>query len=235
MLMSKTLFPQLPPLMLCTAVLLLAACNTTSSYHRTGSGYVDNNAPVPAGHYRVQRGDTLYRIGMRFNQSAATLAAWNNLGDPTQIEVGQVLRVQPVGGSNQPPVRARTDGGSLPSVMMRWPADGAVIGRYNGGSNKGIDIGGNRGDAVRAAAAGKVMYVGNNIRGYGNLVLISHGRSTLTAYAHNEQLLVSKGQSVQAGQQIATMGSSDADRVKLHFEVRVNGKATNPEPYLGSR
>ncbi|MDO4879183.1 MAG: peptidoglycan DD-metalloendopeptidase family protein [Neisseria sp.] len=234
--MNKTPFSRLFPLAACTAAsLLAAACTTTASYRQPRSGQGQANAPVPAGHYRVQRGDTLYRIGMRFNQPAATLAAWNNLSDPTQIEVGQVLRVRPAGGESAAP--ARTGGGtpSLPNAAMRWPADGEVIGRYNGGSNKGIDIGGNRGDAVRAAAAGKVMYVGSKVRGYGNLILISHGRSTLTAYAHNEQLLVSKGQTVQAGQQIATMGSSDADRVKLHFEVRVNGKAANPEPYLGSR
>ena len=76
------------------------------------------------------------------------------------------------------------------------------------------------------------MYAGNGVRGYGNLILISHTPGTLTAYAHNDKLLVKKGQTVRAGDTIATMGSSDADRVKLHFEVRINGKAVNPEPLL---
>ena len=95
-----------------------------------------------------------------------------------------------------------------------------------------IDFDGKPGDPVKAAADGKIMYAGNGVRGYGNLILISHNPGTLTAYAHNDKLLVKKGQTVRAGDTIATMGSSDAERVKLHFEVRINGKAVNPEPLL---
>ena len=85
---------------------------------------------------------------------------------------------------------------------------------------------------MKAAAAGKVLYAGEEVRGYGKLILVSHNSSTLTAYAHNDSISISKGQNVRAGQTIATMGSSDTDRVKLHFEVRINGKAVNPMPYL---
>ena len=98
--------------------------------------------------------------------------------------------------------------------------------------SKGIDIAGTQGQQIRSAAAGTVIYVGEEVRGYGKLILISHNDYTITAYAHNDTLLVQKDQKVQAGQVIATMGSSDSDSVKLHFEVRLNGKAVDPLPYL---
>ena len=207
------------------AALLLAACAGTST---TG--------PVPEGHYRVQAGDNLYRIGVRFNQSAATLARWNNLSDPTQIEVGQVLRVRPNAGERTVSAPRSSSAGEVRPVnrmALQWPLDNHTVSKpYDGVSNKGIDIAGAPGTPIKAAADGKVLYAGNGVRGYGNLVLISHSGGMLTAYAHNDKLLVSKDQTVRAGQQIATMGSTDTDSVKLHFEVRLNGKAVNPMPYL---
>ena len=102
---------------------------------------------------------------------------------------------------------------------------------FNGGSNKGIDFGGSAGDNVKAAGAGKVVYVGNGLRGYGNVVMVQHNQSLLTVYAHNDQIKVREGEQVKTGQQLATMGSSGTDRVKLHFEVRQNGKAVNPNMF----
>ena len=104
--------------------------------------------------------------------------------------------------------------------------------QYNGTTQKGIDIGGSRGTPVKAAADGKVLYAGNEVRGYGNLILIRHNSTTLTAYAHNDSLRVRKDQTVKAGDTIATMGDTGTNRVKLHFEIRINGKAVNPLPYL---
>ena len=120
-------------------------------------------------------------------------------------------------------------------LSLQWPTDNAsssIIQRYNGTTSKGIDIAGTQGQQIRSAAAGTVIYVGEEVRGYGKLILISHNDYTITAYAHNDTLLVQKDQKVQAGQVIATMGSSDTDSVKLHFEVRLNGKAVDPLPYL---
>ena len=120
-------------------------------------------------------------------------------------------------------------------LSLQWPTDNAsssIIQRYNGTTSKGIDIAGTQGQQIRSAAAGTVIYVGEEVRGYGKLILISHNDYTITAYAHNDTLLVQKDQKVQAGQVIATMGSSDSDSVKLHFEVRLNGKAVDPLPYL---
>ncbi|GAL10439.1 lipoprotein NlpD [Vibrio astriarenae] len=98
--------------------------------------------------------------------------------------------------------------------------------------NKGIDIAGQRGQAVVSTADGSVVYSGNALRGYGNLVIVKHNDDYLSAYAHNDKLLVNEGQSVKAGQQIATMGSSGASSVRLHFEIRYQGKSVNPKKYL---
>ena len=100
------------------------------------------------------------------------------------------------------------------------------------GGNKGIDISGSRGQPVYAAGAGKVVYVGNQLRGYGNLIMIKHSEDYITAYAHNDTLLVNNGQSVKIGQKIATMGSSDTDSVRLHFQIRYRATAIDPLRYL---
>ena len=118
------------------------------------------------------------------------------------------------------------------AIRLARPAVGPVIDKFDGSRNKGIDIGGKAGDAVLAAEAGRVVYAGAGLRGYGNLVIIKHSESLLTAYAHNRKLLVKEGEAVRQGQKIAEMGSSDADRVKLHFEVRRDGNAVDPMPYL---
>ena len=100
------------------------------------------------------------------------------------------------------------------------------------GGNKGIDISAPRGTPIYAAGAGKVVYVGNQLRGYGNLIMIKHSEDYITAYAHNDTMLVNNGQSVKIGQQIATMGSSDADSVSLHFQIRYRATALDPQRYL---
>ena len=116
-----------------------------------------------------------------------------------------------------------------------WPAGGSLLAGFDEQRNKGFDIGGKAGDAVVAAADGKVVYAGAGLRGYGNLIILKHNNTYLTAYAHNQSLLVKEDQSVRKGQKIAEMGSTDADRVKLHFEVRRQGKPVDPARYLPSR
>lgn len=116
-----------------------------------------------------------------------------------------------------------------------WPVDGTLIGRFGAAGGKGIDIAGARNTPVRAVAAGKVVYSGSGLRGYGRLLIIKHAGEFLSAYAHNETILVKEGDMVTAGQKIALMGDSDADRVKLHFEIRRYGKPLDPLTYLPER
>jgi len=120
-------------------------------------------------------------------------------------------------------------------INLVWPANGAVLAGFDEVKNKGLDISGTPGEPVVAAADGRVVYVGAGLRGYGNLVILKHDNVFLTAYAHNQTLLVKEDQAVRKGQKIAEMGSSDADRVKLHFEVRKQGKPVDPIKYLPER
>lgn len=210
------------------------------------------------GYYTVKPGDTLRRIALENGQSPQEIARWSNVENPNRIEVGQVLRVTPpvetgvvvkpvskpvvteatgapvasaasVAASAANPVEAESD------INWIWPANGAVLAGFDEVKNKGLDIGGAAGDSVLAAADGRVVYVGAGLRGYGNLIILKHDNVFLTAYAHNRTLLVKEDQSVLKGQKIAEMGNSDADRVKLHFEVRRQGKPVDPAKYLPVR
>ncbi|MDP3168990.1 MAG: peptidoglycan DD-metalloendopeptidase family protein, partial [Polaromonas sp.] len=125
--------------------------------------------------------------------------------------------------------------GSDEDVAWIWPAQGAVLAGFDEAKNKGMDIAGKAGDAVMASADGRVVYAGAGLRGYGNLIILKHNNTFLTAYAHNQTLLVKEDQSVRKGQKIAEMGNSDADRVKLHFEIRRQGKPVDPAKYLPPR
>jgi len=119
-------------------------------------------------------------------------------------------------------------------IAWAWPTAGAgtVLAGFDDQKNKGVDIGGKAGDAVLAAADGRVVYAGAGLRGYGNLIILKHNNTYLSAYAHNQALLVKEDQAVRKGQKIAEMGSSDADRVKLHFEIRRQGRPVDPSRYL---
>jgi lipoprotein NlpD len=125
--------------------------------------------------------------------------------------------------------------GGEDDVPWSWPTAGAVLAGFDEVKNKGLDIAGKAGDPVFASADGRVVYAGAGLRGYGNLIILKHNNTYLTAYAHNQSLLVKEDQTVKKGQKIAEMGSSDADRVKLHFEIRRQGKPVDPAKYLPAR
>ena len=121
-------------------------------------------------------------------------------------------------------------------ITFIWPAKGEIVTGFDEAKNrKGVDVGGAAGDPVLAAADGEVVYAGAGLRGYGNLIILKHNKTYLSAYAHNQSLLVKEGSSVRQGQKIAEMGNSDADQVKLHFEVRKLGKPVDPTKYLPAR
>lgn len=245
---------------------LLAACASSGNQapvldrtSRAGSTTTTSQEPPPPGYYRVKRGDTLYSIALRNGQAPRDLVAWNNIPNPNQIEVDQLIRVvppnadvsssgavvtpvrpgntstQPVDSTPvTPPPAASSSAPAAASdsaIALAWPAHGALLNRFDDKGNKGIDIGGKRGDAVVAADDGKVIHVGP-LRGYGNLVIIKHNDTFLTAYGNNDKVLVTEQSTVKKGQKIAEMGSTDADRVKLHFEVRRNGKPVDPMRFL---
>ena len=163
----------------------------------------------------------------------------------TQASAAPITTTQlpPVSASKQaaPPVAApasptpATQPASEEEIALIWPSNGAVSATFDEVKNKGLDISGKAGDPVLAAADGKVVYAGAGLRGYGNLIILKHNNTFLTAYAHNQTLLIKEDQSVKKGQKIAEMGSSDADRVKLHFEVRRQGKPVDPIKYLPTR
>lgn len=125
-----------------------------------------------------------------------------------------------------------TETAVVSSTGWSWPTQGQVIAGFNEATNKGIDIAGKAGQAITASSAGKVIYAGADLRGYGKLVIIKHNQTYLSVYAHNSKILVKEGQSVIAGQKIAEMGDTDTNRVKLHFEIRERGKSVDPAKYL---
>jgi lipoprotein NlpD len=137
----------------------------------------------------------------------------------------------PVAVAPLPPASSAGDD----DVAWIWPTNGAVIAGFDEAKNKGLDIAGKLGDPVLAAGDGRVVYAGAGLRGYGNLVILKHNNTYLTAYAHNQTLLVKEDQTVRKGQKIAEMGQSDSDRVKLHFEIRRQGKPVDPARYLSPR
>ena len=148
----------------------------------------------------------------------------------TQTTPGVTPAPAPAPASPPPPPSAGAD-----DVDFIWPASGALIAGFDEAKNKGLGIAGKAGDAVLAAADGRVVYAGAGLRGYGNLIILKHNNTFLTAYAHNQTLLVKEDQTVKKGQKIAEMGSTDADRVKLHFEIRRSGKPVDPARYLPAR
>jgi lipoprotein NlpD len=303
---------------LASLLCVLSGCSTTQSSapimerngdgqmvdvtHTSSSGKNVSLVPTGPGYYTVKKGDTLSHIALDNGQNYRDLVIWNNLANPNDIKVDQVLRVLPPGdttgnvqvtsvpmpdagqrvplvpaipnkigprGDKRPyseatlaelqkadvatqvaiapvavvPVstaavatvadKAAVNAVGEEPVIWMWPAEGKLIGPYEE-SKKGIDIAGKSGQQVLAAATGKVLYAGT-MRGYGNLVIVKHSSSLLSAYAHNKVILVKEGQAVTKGQSIAEMGDSDTDSIKLHFEVRQQGKPVDPTKFLPAR
>ena len=254
--MSHTLSKQLLITFIAASLMALAGCSTPRT---KPAGVTDRSGtssePAPPGYYRVKKGDTLARIALDNGQAPRDVAQWNKAinpnFNPNVIEVGDLILVKAPSGSKPvkvaekkptadksdsstptpAPETAKSDVVAEPGIRLSWPAKGKVTGEFSE-TNKGIDIAGKVGEPVLAASDGKVVYAGNSLRGYGNLVIVKHDNTYLTAYAHNSKLLVKEGDTVRKGQKIAEMGDTDATSAKLHFELRVNGKPVNPTPYL---
>jgi len=155
---------------------------------------------------------------------------------PAQGQAAPAAKPAPAAPQPQAAASApQAPAGGEEDIAWLWPAQGTPVASFDEVKNKGIDIAGKAGDPVLAAADGRVVYSGAGLRGYGNLIILKHNNTYLTAYAHNQTLLVKEDQSVRKGQKIAEMGNSDADRVKLHFEIRRQGKPVDPAKYLPAR
>ena len=212
--------------------------------------------------YVVRAKDTLYSIAWRHDLDYRDLARWNNLGADFRISVGQVLVLGPGGVPaptskpasaqaarqpnretapsrdavpNRPAVASPPAGASRPGGAAQiwvWPTDRVGAPRTVPGG--GILLSGRLGQDVRAASAGRVVYAGSGMRGYGNLIIIKHGESLLSAHAHNREMLVHDGQDVAMGQVIAHMGEGPNQAPILYFEIRQNGRPIDPMPFLSS-
>lgn len=192
-----------------------------------------NNISAP---YKIYPGQELELVA---TQSMPDKKLSPTTGLTTKKQVNQTVdppKKQAYGGTV---VKQNPKPTGFPKTVKKWvwPAYGRTVGQFSLSEvgNKGIDISSKRGTAVKAAASGKVVYTGKALRGYGNLIIIKHTESFLSAYAHNEVLLVREQQWVTAGQQIARMGSNDTGSVQLHFEIRHKGKSVDPLRYLPKR
>lgn len=219
--------------------LFLAACE--SGQHFAPVTDIANSESIPAsGVHHVVHGESLYEIAWRYGMDYRVLAERNNMHSPYTLYTGQriylygqkpiaVTRTVPA-PAPQPIIKTAAAEPAEPHFSTAaWlrPAKGPVIRGFSA-LNKGIDIGGAAGTPIYATAAGKVVYAGSGLRGYGNLIIIKHNNLYLSAYAHNEALLVQEGQWVKKGQKIAEMGDTGSDKVNLHFEIRKAGQPVNP-------
>lgn len=217
---------------------------------------------INAVYHTVASGDTVYNITKRYNISQDQLRAWNNMADnnvrlgtrlrvkspdyvasnttptytPPPVTVVTTPTTTPstsTSTTTTPPATSTSSTGTRSVGGISWmrPTVGNVITQFNS-TNKGIDIAGNAGQPVVAAADGKVVYSGSDLRGYGNLIIVQHNTTFLTSYGHNQSLLVKENDTVKRGQTIAYLGNSHTDRYKLHFELRQNGKPVNPLDYI---
>lgn len=238
--------------------LLLVGC---SSAVRWGEEPARQPAPprtagTQAGYHVVRAGETLYAIAFRYGLKYQDLARWNGLGDGSLIRVGQRLRLAPPGsppgttavgttagsagrsggaaGGVTPPPTASAAG---PAPRWRWPVDGDVVAgfRQSPMTASGVQISGRAGAPVRAAADGQVVYSGTGLTGYGALLIVKHSDSWLSAYGHNQALLVGEGDRVRSGQEIARVGEGPGRRPLLHFEIRRNGEPVDPLTQLPAR
>jgi lipoprotein NlpD len=217
-------------------------------------------AGTAKGLHVVKKSETLFSLAWRYGWYYKELANANSIRPPYTIYPGQLITIthndilktkqninihktltkakRPTSSNGPSAYKTRPSSPSVEingqDLVWQWPSGGKVIANFSSKRpvNKGIDITGRIGESVLAAAAGSVVYAGSGLLGYGNLVIIKHNEQFLSAYAHNKKLLVKEGQKVKAGQVIAEIGSSGTDKVKLHFEIRRQGKPVNPKLYL---
>ena len=211
---------------------LFAACGGQSRWQDTQETHI------------VRRGETLFSIAWRYGKDPADVARWNRLGDGSLIYPGQVLRLTPTrasgpvttAGRNRPS-KPLPEIPAQPSPRWSWPASGRINVEFGAkpGTGTGVLINGKAGQAIYAAASGRVVYAGSGLIGYGQLIILKHNDTFLSAYGYNASLLVKEGENIKKGQRIATMGEGPERKARLHFEIRRNGSPVDPRKYLPAR
>ena len=221
------------PFAILALCLVLAACGGHPSWRDGAETHI------------VRRGETLHAIAFRYGKSTRDLARWNRLGDGSLIYPGQVLRLTPPAGATaasnrgttRPVPRPLPEIPAQPAPEWSWPTNGRIDVEFGAkpGPGTGVLINGKAGQPVQAAAPGRVVYAGSGLIGYGQLIILKHNETYLSAYGYTASLLVKEGQEVKKGQRIATMGEGPERRARLHFEIRRNGKPVDPRPFLPPR
>ncbi len=231
-------------------MLLSVACSGPRNYAPVRDYHRD--IPKTQKYHFVRKGETLYAIGYRSGHGYKLLAAWNNIAPPYRLHVGQkiklfkpkqkltssltkrvdIKRIEKTRNLSQKSPTFSNDKKKVLKLHWQWPIKGRVLKNFSQTGNKGIDIGGTFGQPVKAAAAGKVVYSGHGLVGYGNLLIIKHNSQFLSAYGNNRRLMVREGQMVDKGQTIAEVGKAGGSQTSLHFEIRRKGKPVNPVHYL---
>lgn len=198
----------------------------------------------------VRSGDTLYSIAWRYGRDYKSLARANKIASPYTIFVDQKIAIRDKSETTRKTAarekkarkltrvkqtKAKQAGSTISTnstVKWRWPMNGAILKNFDGKINKGIDIAGEPGARVNAAADGVVVYAGGNLRGYGKLVIVKHNDHFLSAYGNNREIRVREGEDVKAGQMLAEAGRGSSNAEMLHFEIRQDGKPKDPIGYL---
>lgn len=247
-----------------SSVLLFGLSGCATDNHAPVKDLYRPVTPTVAEHHRVREGETLYYIAWKYRADYRQLADQNGIKPPYTIYPDQRIDLSKASVTNHPiekksNVRIKTGktksyknkktnakqvqqkvakgGVKRVNILWRWPAKGPVIKGFSvhGKVNKGVDFAGRKGASVYAAADGKVVYSGPGIVGYGNLIILKHNDSYLSAYAHNSRLLAKEGLRVRSGQKIAEIGSTGTNRNMLHFEIRKQGNPVDPLRYLPRR
>ncbi len=219
-------------LVLACCLLVLQSCGGRSSWQDAPQTHI------------VRKGETLYSIAWRYGKDPDDVARWNRLGNGSLIYPGQVLRLAPRGSSDsrtassqRRPSRPLPSIPDQPSPKWSWPTSGRINVEFGAkpGTGTGVLINGKTGQTIYAAASGHVVYAGSGLIGYGQLIILKHNDTYLSAYGYNASLLVKEGENIKKGQRIATIGEGPERKARLHFEIRRNGRPVNPRKFLPAR
>ncbi len=229
-------------------VLILSSC--TKIYRHTAKDPIPDKEPIKervyftyglkskeaeeyGGEYIVKKGDSLYTISLLYDVNYLSIAKWNNIKKPYRIKPGQRIEIK---SKKFRPNKQVNKKKRKFSSKLKWvrPHEGRISKEfsYSNIGKKGIDISGNIGDEIYSVSDGVVVYTGDGIKGYGNLIIVKHNDTFLSAYAHTNRILVNENSKVDRGQVIAELGDSDSVKPILHFQIRKNGKSVDPEKYL---